>query len=88
MRYRLNEEATMPIGSVARRWRVALPGCPGRRNRKRVVRYDQQRHCMRYFIEDAICRLKDVRHVATRYNKLAANFLSGVALATAVAFWL
>jgi len=26
--------------------------------------------------------------VATRYDKLAANFLSGVALATAVAFWL
>jgi hypothetical protein len=26
--------------------------------------------------------------VHTRYNKLAANFLSGVALATAIAFWL
>ncbi|PTW43336.1 hypothetical protein C8J25_11447, partial [Sphingomonas faeni] len=25
---------------------------------------------------------------ATRYDKLAANFLSAVALATAVAFWL
>jgi len=26
--------------------------------------------------------------VATRYDKLAANFLSAVALATLVAFWL
>ena len=28
------------------------------------------------------------RRVHTRYDKLAANFLSGVALATAMAFWL
>jgi hypothetical protein len=28
------------------------------------------------------------RRVATRYDNLTANFLSGVALATAVAFWL
>ncbi|KQO05891.1 transposase, partial [Sphingomonas sp. Leaf242] len=26
--------------------------------------------------------------IATRYDKLAANFLSAVALATAVAFWM
>jgi transposase len=37
---------------------------------------------------NAFCRLKDFRRVATRYDKLAANFLSGVALATALAFWL
>ena len=36
----------------------------------------------------AFCRLKDFRRVHTRYDKLAANFLSGVALATAIAFWL
>jgi len=28
----------------------------------------------------------DFRRIATRYEKLGANFLSGVALATAVAF--
>ena len=39
-------------------------------------------------IENAFCRLKDFRRVHTRYDKLAANFLSGVALATAIAFWL
>jgi hypothetical protein len=32
--------------------------------------------------------MKDFARIATRYNKLAANFLSAVALATAVAFWL
>jgi hypothetical protein len=42
----------------------------------------------RYLIENAFCRLKDFRRVHTRYDKPAANFLSGVALATTMAFWL
>jgi transposase len=33
-----------------------------------------------------IGRLKDFRRVATRYDKLAANFLSAV-LATIIVFW-
>ncbi len=66
----------------------AVPVIPGRRSRKRAVRYDKQRYRDRHLIENAFCRLKDFRRVATRYDKLAANFLSGVALATAVAFWL
>jgi transposase len=65
-----------------------VPVIPGRRSRKRAVRYDKQRYRDRHLIENAFCRLKDFRRVATRYDKLAANFLSGVALATAVAFWL
>ena len=65
-----------------------VPVIPGRRNRKRVIRYDQQRYKDRHLIENAFCRIKDFRRVATRYDKLAANFLSGVALATAIAFWL
>jgi transposase len=66
----------------------ALPVIPGRRNRKHTICYDKQRYRTRHLIENAFCRLKDFRRVATRYDKLAANFLSGVALATAVAFWL
>ena len=66
----------------------AVPVIPGRRNRKRIIRYDKQRYAGRHLIENAFCRLKDFRRIATRYDKLAANFLSGVALATAVAFWL
>ena len=41
-----------------------------------------------HLAENAFCRLKDFLRVATRYDKLAANFLSAVALAAAVAFWL
>ena len=66
----------------------AVPVIPGRRNRKRAVRYDKHRYRGRHLIENAFSRLKDFRRVATRYDKLAANFLSGVALATAIAFWL
>lgn len=64
------------------------PVVPGRRNRKRAIRYAQQRYRSRHLIENAFCRIKDFRSVATRYDKLAANFLSGVALVTAFAFWL
>lgn len=64
------------------------PVIPGRCNRKRVIRYDQQRYRGRHLIENAFCGMKDFRRIATRYDKLAANFLSAVALATAVAFWL
>ncbi|MHC2297122.1 transposase [Rhizobium mongolense] len=66
----------------------ATPVIPGRCSRKRAIRYDKQRYRGRHLIENAFCRLKDFRRVATRYDKLADNFLSGVALATALAFWL
>ena len=66
----------------------SVPVIPGRSSRKRKVRCDRQRYKDRHLVENAFCRLKDFRRVATRYDKLAANFLSGVALATALAFWL
>lgn len=63
------------------------PVIPGRRSRKRAIRHDAVRYKGRWRIEAAICRLKDFRRVATRYDKLAANFASAVALAAVVAFW-
>ena len=71
----------------ARRFRTS-PVIPGRRNRKRAIQYDQQRYRSRHLIENAFCRIKDFRRIATRYDKLAANFLSAVALVTTLAFWL
>ncbi len=65
-----------------------VPVIPGRSNRKRKIRYDAKRYKSRHLIKNAFCRLKDFRRVATRYDKLARNFLSAVALATLVAFWL
>ena len=66
----------------------AVPVIPGRATRKRRIVYDKARYRERHLIENAFCRIKDFRRVATRYDKLAANFLSAVALATLVAFWL
>jgi transposase len=63
------------------------PIIPGRRTRKRAIRYDRSRYKDRWRIEAAFCRLKDFRRVATRYDKLAANFASAVAIASVVAFW-
>ena len=65
----------------------AVPIIPGRSGRKRAIRHDRERYKSRHLVENAFCRLKHFRRVATRYDKLAANALSGVALATALAFW-
>lgn len=60
---------------------------PGRSNRKVPIHYDENRYRGRWRIEAAFCRLKDFRRIATRYDKLARNFLSALALATIIAFW-
>ena len=41
----------------------------------------------RNLVERMFCRLKDFRRIATRYDKLARNFASTVALAAAVLWW-
>jgi transposase len=66
----------------------SIPVIPGRRNRKRPIQYDERRYKDRWRVEAMFCRLKDFRRIATRYDKLARNFLSAVSLAAAVAFWL
>jgi transposase len=63
------------------------PIIPGRRSRKRPIQHDRRRYRDRWRIEAAFCRLKDFRRVATRYDKLAINFLSAVVLAAIIAFW-
>ncbi len=65
-----------------------VPVIPGRINRARKIPLDKDRYRERHRVENAFCRLKDFRRVATRYDKLARNFLSTVALATLLAFWL
>ena len=65
-----------------------VPIIPGRRSRKCPIRHDERRYRDRWRIEAAFCRLKDFRRVATRYDKLALNFLSAVVLAAIIAFWI
>lgn len=63
------------------------PIIPGRRGRKRKIRHDKRRYRERWRIEATFCRLKDFRRIATRYDKLARNYDSAVAIAAVIAFW-
>ena len=64
------------------------PCIPGRRGRKTVVKYDRRRYKRRNRIEIMFGRLKDWRRIATRYDRCPKVFLSAIALAATVLFWL
>jgi len=64
------------------------PCIPGRKSRGRPVKYDKRRYKRRNRIEIMFGRLKDWRRVATRYDRCPKVFLSAVALAATVIFWL
>ena len=57
---------------------------PGRKQRKTPVKYDKRRSR----IEIMFGRLKDWRRVATRYDRCPKVFLSAIALAALVIYWL
>ncbi len=61
---------------------------PGRKSRKTPVRYDKRRYMDRSRIEIMFGRLKDWRRVATRYDRCPIVYLSAIALAATVIFWL
>lgn len=63
------------------------PIIPGRVSRKRSIPHDRRRYRDRWRIEAVFCRLKDFRRISIRYDKLAANFASAVALVAVIAFW-
>ena len=56
----------------------------GRKQRKTTVKYDKRRNR----IEIMFGRLKDWRRVATRYDRCPKVFLSAIALAAVVVYWL
>ncbi len=68
--------------------RRARPIIPNKSNRVRWHRFDKLAYKGRNVIERCFCRLKDFRRIATRYDKLARNYLSAIHLAALVAFWL
>lgn len=60
---------------------------PARARRKTPSAHDPVAYRQRNIVERLWARLKDYRRVATRYDKLAANFLSGVLIAAVVIYW-
>jgi transposase len=61
---------------------------PSTARRKTLIPYDREAYRQRNLIERMFARLKDFRRVATRYDKLARNFLAGVLLAATLIWWL
>ncbi len=61
---------------------------PDRKQRKTAVRYEKRRYKRRNRIEIMFGRLKDWRRIATRYDRCPKVFLSAIALAATVMFWL
>ena len=48
---------------------------------------DRAAYKRRNVIERLFCKLKNWRRVATRYDRLARNYLSGLALAAIIIAW-
>ena len=68
--------------------RGTKPVIPNRSNRKQPFSFNKRLYKLRWRIESAFGRLKDFRRVATRYDKLARNYLASVCLAAALVWWI
>jgi transposase len=64
------------------------PCIPSRKFRKQIIQYDKTRYKLRHKIENMFGRLKDCRRIATRYDRCPELFLSAIALAVTVLFFL
>ena len=68
--------------------RGTKPVIPNRSNRKQPFRFSKRLYKLRWRIEAAFNRLKDFRRIATRYDRLARNYLASVCLAAALVWWI
>lgn len=64
------------------------PCIPGRKSLDKVIKYDNPRYKRRNRIEIMFGRLKDWRRVATHYDRCPEVFVSAIALAANVIFYL
>ena len=69
-------------------YRATKPVIPNRSNRKQPFSFNKRLYKLRWRIENAFNRLKDFRRIATRYDKLARNYLASVCLAAALVWWI
>lgn len=65
----------------------ATPNIPPKSNRRWKPCFSKRLYRERNLIERFFSKLKHFRRVATRYDKLAANYLSGVLIAATVCYW-
>jgi transposase len=68
--------------------RGTRPVIPNRSNRKQPFDFSKRLYKLRWRIEAAFNRLKDFRRIATRYDRLARNYLASVCLIAALVWWI
>ena len=68
--------------------RGTKPVIPNRSNRKQPFSFCKRLYKLRWRIEGAFNRLKDFRRIATRYDRLARNYLASVCLVAALVWWI
>ena len=68
--------------------RGTKPVIPNRCNRNRPFSFSKRLYKLRWRIESAFNRLKDFRRIATRYDRLARNYLASVCLVAALVWWI
>jgi transposase len=72
--------ADKAYGSAAIRRRItdegALAVIPAKSNAKNPIPHDTNLYAMRNIVERFFCKMKDMRRLATRYEKLSRNFLA------------
>lgn len=66
----------------------AAPNIPPKSNRHWKNCFSPHLYRNRNAIERMFGRLKDFRRIATRYDRLAQNFLAAVCLAATLCYWL
>jgi len=65
----------------------ALAVIPSKSNARKPIPHDEGLYRMRNIVERFFCTMKDMRRLATRYEKLSANFLAMVHL-FAIRLWI
>jgi transposase len=68
--------------------RGATANIPNMIRRKKRFRWTKALYRERNHVERFFNKLKQFRRIATRYDKLASTFLSAVAIACIVSYWL
>jgi transposase len=68
--------------------RGAMPNIPPKVNRRWKSCFSPFLYRDRNAIERMFGRLKDFRRIATRYDRLAVNFLAALCLAATVSYWI
>lgn len=66
----------------------AAPNIPPKANRRWKSCFSPYLYRQRNAIERMFNRLKDFRRIATRYDRLARNFLAAVCLTATICYWL